>query len=174
MNGSGPVTEILLRGELERIVRMEDIVNDICFVQGISSTRERTEEEDTRLADLEADLPRIRITLMDLHHLRAFPRRVDPDLFFESLLDNCRKSLINLQSHTKQLESAQKKAWTMDLVRLKKENYTANFDRITELENLLNVASEKFVADRLSNYVKSDILNSEKMTPKYLRIAEKM
>ncbi|MFN9898398.1 MAG: hypothetical protein ACK55Z_06285, partial [bacterium] len=49
----------------------------------------------------------------------------------------------------------------------------ANFDRITVLENLLNAASEKFVADRLSNYVKSDILNSEKMTPKYLRIAEK-
>jgi hypothetical protein len=173
MNGTGPVTEILLRGELERIVRMEDTINDICFVQGISSTRDRTEEEDRRLADLEADLPRIRATLMDLHHLRTFPRRVEPDLFFENLLDNCRKSIINLQSHTKHVESAQKKAWTMELVRLKKENYAANFDRITVLENLLNAASEKFVADRLSNYVKSDILNSEKMTPKYLRIAEK-
>jgi hypothetical protein len=81
--------------------------------------------------------------------------------------------MINLQTHTKRVESAQKKSWTTELVRLKKENYAVNFDRITVLENLLNAASEKFVADRLSNYVKSDILNSEKMTPKYLRIAEK-
>ena len=110
---------------------------------------------------------------MDLQHLRNFPRQVEPDLFFETLLDNCRKSMINLQTHTKRVESAQKKSWTTELVRLKKENYAVNFDRITVLENLLNAASEKFVADRLSNYVKSDILNSEKMTPKYLRIAEK-
>jgi hypothetical protein len=81
--------------------------------------------------------------------------------------------MMNLQNHVKYVESALKKTWTSELVRLKKDNYVANFDRITELENLLNAASEKFVADRLSNYVKSDILNSEKMTPKYLRMGEK-
>ncbi len=44
---------------------------------------------------------------------------------------------------------------------------------MSALEELLNAASEKFVRDRLSNYVKSEILNSEKMTPKFLKIAEK-
>jgi hypothetical protein len=38
---------------------------------------------------------------------------------------------------------------------------------------MLNDASEKFIANRLSNYVKSDVLNSEKMTPHFLKIAEK-
>jgi hypothetical protein len=47
-----------------------------------------------------------------------------------------------------------------------------NFERICELEKKLNDASEKFIAERLGNYIKQDTLNSEKMTPRFLRIAE--
>jgi hypothetical protein len=83
---------------------------------------------------------------MDLQHLRTFPRQVEPDVFFESLLSCCRKSMMNLQNHAKYVESAIKKTWTSELGRLKKDNYAANFDRITVLENLLNAASEKLVA----------------------------
>ncbi len=38
---------------------------------------------------------------------------------------------------------------------------------------MLNDASEKLIADRLSNYVKNDVLNAEKMTPRFLKIAKK-
>ncbi len=47
-----------------------------------------------------------------------------------------------------------------------------NFDRICELEKKLNDASEKFIAERLCNYIKQDTLNSEKMTSRFLRIAK--
>jgi hypothetical protein len=40
------------------------------------------------------------------------------------------------------------------------------------LEKKLNDASEKFIAERLCNYIKLDTLNSEKMTPRFLRIAK--
>jgi hypothetical protein len=50
--------------------------------------------------------------------------------------------------------------------------YERNYDRICALENRLNDASEKHVSDRLNNYLKTDLLNSEKMTPLFLRLAQ--
>ncbi len=55
---------------------------------------------------------------------------------------------------------------------LKAANYTQNFDRICTLESILNDLSEKYISDRLSNFIKTDVLNSEKMTPHFLRLAE--
>jgi hypothetical protein len=57
---------------------------------------------------------------------------------------------------------------------LKNTGYERNFDRITDLENLLNDASEKYISDRLSNYVKSDVLNSEKKRLDFLKLLRKM
>ncbi len=45
-------------------------------------------------------------------------------------------------------------------------------DRIIFLESKLNEASERRVSERLGNYIKTDLLNAEKMTPKFLKIAE--
>ena len=44
--------------------------------------------------------------------------------------------------------------------------YSQNVDRINFLESKLNEASERYVSERLGNYVKTELLNSEKMTPK--------
>jgi hypothetical protein len=108
-----------------------------------------------------------------LHYLESFERQVHPDIFFEGLIENVRTDLMNFQKHIKTVESAKRKEWIRELCTLKKAGYEENFDRIAKLENMLNDASEKFIADRLSNYVKSDVLNSEKMTPRFLKIAEK-
>jgi hypothetical protein len=75
--------------------------------------------------------------------------------------------------HIRTVESAQRKAWTAEVINLKREDYEGNIDRIIYLEGKLNNASEQYIMDRLSNYVKHDTLNSEKMTPHFLRIAEK-
>ncbi len=170
---AGPLTEQILEGELRKITQIENIINNICSVKGISCARDRTEEEDERLATLETELPRVWTTVADLQYLQTFQRQVEPDVFFEKLVTCCKKSMIRLQNHAKYVESAVKKSWTAELVRLKKLDYEANFERITVLENLLNAASEKYVMERLSNYIKSDVLNSEKMTPRFLKIAEK-
>jgi len=170
---AGPVTKQLLRAELNKIERIENIVNNICTVKGIASTRERTEQEDARLQQLEEELVEVWASTADLDYLRTFPRQVDDDEFFEKLLESSKKHMIRLQNHLKYVESAIKKNWMSELVRLKRSGYATNFERIVALENLLNAASEKYVIDRLSNYLKSEVLNSEKMTPKFLKIAEK-
>jgi hypothetical protein len=80
--------------------------------------------------------------------------------------------MLTLQKNIKTAESSAKKAWTKELVGFKARGYALNFDRICELEKNLNGASEKFIAERLGNYIKLDALNSEKMMPRLLRIAK--
>jgi hypothetical protein len=108
-----------------------------------------------------------------IDYLQTFVRQVSADLFFERLVENTRLDMVNLQMHIKTVESMQRKEWIAEVTSLKREDYEGNIDRIIHLEGNLNDASERYITDRLSNYVKHDLLNSEKMTPHFLRIAEK-
>ncbi len=56
VSGTGPVTENILRSDLEKIKCIENIINTICSVKGISCTRDRTEEEEDRLCCRRAHL----------------------------------------------------------------------------------------------------------------------
>ncbi len=51
-----------------------------------------------------------------------------------SELSENRLDMINLQMHVKTVESAQRKTWTQEVIRLKRENYEGNIDRIIFLE----------------------------------------
>jgi hypothetical protein len=108
-----------------------------------------------------------------LPYLESFERQVSPDVYFELLIENVRVDLLNLQKHIKTVESAKRNEWIRELVLLKRTGYEVHLDRIVELEKMLNDASEKLISDRLDSYIKSDVLNSEKMTPRFLKIAEK-
>lgn len=90
----------------------------------------------------------------------------------EELIVSSRSALMTLQILIKTAENRRKKIWTTELIRLKSNGYERNIDAIVVLERKLNDASEKFISDRLSNYIKYDLINSEKMTPKFLRMAE--
>ena len=72
--------------------------------------------------------------------------------------------MITFQNFLRKTAAATKQAWIDEVVRLKITDFERNYDRICVLEELLNNASEKLIRDKLINYVKSDVLNSEKMT----------
>ncbi len=44
--------------------------------------------------------------------------------------------------------------------------------QIQEIENKLNLLEEKINADKVVNYLKTDVLNSEKITPHFFRLAK--
>jgi exonuclease III len=173
MVGAGVATEQILTSEKNKVTDIRTKINLICCLQGDSAVRELTEEEVQELNTLITSIPADWAQVAPLDYLSTFVRQVPADQYFENLVDNTRLDMINLQMHIKTVESAQRKAWARELAGLKRENYEVNIDRIMLLEENLNVASEKYVADRLSNYIKHDTLNSEKMTPHFLRIAEK-
>ncbi len=52
------------------------------------------------------------------------------------------------------------------------DSYDNNFAQIQEIENRLNLLDEKINADKVVNYLKSDVLNNEKITPHFLRLAK--
>jgi hypothetical protein len=163
----------ILKEEADKLDLIKDLINRICFLQG-SLAMETVDQ--TLLGELEkkmAALPAAWTRVAALHYLEGFERQVKPDLFFEMLIKNVRNDLLNLQKHIKTVESASRNEWIREVLRLKKAGYEEHFERIAELECLLNDASERLISDRLSNYVKSDVLNSEKMTPRFLKIAEK-
>jgi hypothetical protein len=88
-------------------------------------------------------------------------------------VEDCKISLITLQNRIKSAANRYRKEWTTELAALKKAGtYSYNVDRINYLESKLNEASERYVSERLGNYVKTELLNSEKLTPKFLKIAE--
>jgi exonuclease III len=170
-NIAGTVTSEILEEELRKLNHIEFLINRIVSLRGTSSG-DANPERTQALADLAAELLECWNLIVPLEYLREFDRQVTADVFFEELVTGMRDSLVSLQSQIKYLESKNKRECTGELARLKAENFAENFDRICHLESVLNDLSEKFVSDRLGNFIKTDILNSEKMTPRFLRIAE--
>jgi hypothetical protein len=172
MINAGAVTTDILEGELHKLNYIETLINRIVFLRGISATGEMCPAQTQELADLATELLERWNLTASLDYLRDFDRQVSAEVFFDELVVSTRDALTFLQVQIKAAESKQKKEWTAELSRLKAEGFAVNFDRICFLESALNDLSEKFVSDRLSNFIKTENLNSEKMTPRFLRIAE--
>ncbi len=134
--------------------------------------RDLLPEETDEIRILEADILESWDETASLDYIRDFNRQVPPDEFFETLIEDVRKAALKLQSKVNSSENAKIKDWTKLLIRLKAESYVNNFDQINDLEKKLNDASERTIMSKLGNYIKTDVLNSEKMTPRFLRIAE--
>jgi hypothetical protein len=116
------------------------------------------------------EVDRIRNELMPLEDLAGFRRSIDDDFFFEALADCTKKAALDLQGRCAGQERLEKKILAKEINLLNK-NFDLNSERIVFLENRLSSLVEKEIEDKVSNFVKDDILNFEKMTPRFLNIA---
>jgi exonuclease III len=172
MENAGLITGTIIDTECWKINAIEIKVNRIISLKGAAYSRDLTDLEEGELAILEADVLEDWLDTAPLDYIQTFERQVTADDFFEILLGNTRRAMLNFQNNLKAAESSAKRGWTSELLFLKASGYTANFDRICVLENKLNAASERYISDRLSNYIKSDVLCAEKMTPRFLHLAK--
>ena len=53
-----------------------------------------------------------------------------------------------------------------------KRNYADNNNEIKVIEDTLNSIMEERIRDKAQNYLKDELLNDEKMTPKFLNLAK--
>jgi hypothetical protein len=155
----------LLLRDMETVSNIKSKINDIVSFEGIQLSQDLTDPEHESLQNLEAEVDELWNTVMSLDELQVREKQVRDEVFFEQLIENTRKSLLTFQTLLNTASKSALKVWTNELVRLRKDDYEANFERISELEKKLNESSEKYVLDRLSNFVKTDLLNSEKMMP---------
>jgi bacterioferritin (cytochrome b1) len=169
---AGALSLQILETEYEKVAKLNNLINDVVLLEGMSQCRELEDAERARLVNLEAEMEEDWRQVAPLEYLYTFERQVKDDVYFELLIGNTRKSLLDLQSHIRSSEKKLVRVWTAELAGLKNADYVRNIDRILQLEGLLNEASERYVLERVNNFVKTDLLNNEKMTPRYLRIAE--
>ena len=105
--------------------------------------------------------------------LQQHPRNCDDDEFFEKLIVNTSKAALKLQNLAKRAEIQYRDKLYTELRGYKtRDGYNEHHDRILDIENELNLMEERNNSDKVTNYLKSDILDSEKITPHFLRIAK--
>jgi hypothetical protein len=86
------------------------------------------------------------------------------------LADAIKNSVLDMQKDSLKRERNVKSGILKELFILRK-NYDLNLERISDLENKIAGIIEREVADKVSNFIKDDIINFEKMTPRFLDIA---
>ncbi len=88
------------------------------------------------------------------------------------MISGSRDALLSFQNAVKYSDNEARRIWLEELAELKKGNAERNYDRITDLESKLNDASERVIKNKIGNFIKKDVLNSEKKTPLFLRLAQ--
>jgi hypothetical protein len=125
----------------------------------VARTREVLEEE---LRELEVDLQEDWGATEPLEYLCSFNKKVPADDFFEALIVGSRDALLGLQISIRFANTEARKSWLSELAEIKKGNIERNHERILVLEGFLNDASERLIHDKIGNFLKTDVLNSEK------------
>jgi hypothetical protein len=96
---SGIVSRQLLEAKYDKVTGIIDTVNNIILLEGKSQTRDLVETEREQLTTLETELGLRWRGIASLDYLYTFERQVRDDTFFEILIENTRKSLLDLQAH---------------------------------------------------------------------------
>ncbi len=119
---AGVLSRTILEDEMIKVTQISTQINDIVFLEGTGQARELTEEETERLTRLEAEVVENWLRVASLDYLYTFERQVPDDIYFEMLIENTRKSLLDLQNHVRSSEKRLIRLWTMEMARLKNEN----------------------------------------------------
>jgi hypothetical protein len=120
----------LLLRDMETVSNIKTKINNIVFLEGMQLARDLTDPEQESLRNLEAEVDELWNTVTSLDELQEREKQVRDDVFFEQLIENTRKSLLTFQTLLNIASKSALKVWTNELVRLRKDDYEANFERI--------------------------------------------
>ncbi len=159
--------------ECIKLSEIDNFFNEAISLQGKVTSGEATEAEQARVTDLvrRMDEDWERIVTYDV--LQRYPRKCDDDKFFELLIDYTNRATFNLQDKSNRAEKIVRNRLLDQLKTLNKQDrYLGSMPTIIEIENKLNEMEERENADKVVNYLKSEVLNREKITPHFLRLAK--
>jgi hypothetical protein len=132
--------------------------------------------EDLQLEEIrqrEARLERARylMQLLDIKVFELNPLSCTDDIFMEVLINNVRNEVCSFQNFFLKEKNNKLRAGINTLNNLKK-NYKENADAIRQLENSLNTIVDANLRAELENYDIFEHLEAEKITPRFLRLAQ--
>jgi hypothetical protein len=126
----------------------------------------RTEERNRKITRLQ-----ILTNTLNIPALEQLVLDTNPMVFMETLLTNLKVETISHQIFIRKCKKNKLNFMTEKLRRLKKD-YLTNMQQINELERDLNVLLDLDMRSDLERYRHFDILNLEKMSPRFLSIAK--
>jgi hypothetical protein len=149
----GLVTETVLEDELRKLNNIESKINRIILLKGKLAVTDTVVEVEDELLVLEAELLEDWDEAATLDYLNGFGKKVLADVFFEHLISGSRDALLSFQNSVRFSENEARRAWLEELAELKKGNVARYYDRITELEGMLNEASESTIKNKIGNFI---------------------
>jgi hypothetical protein len=158
------ITAATVLEECTKLSEIDELYNEAIFLQG---------KVTARVTDLvrRMDEDWGRIVTYDV--LQRYPRKCEDDKFFELLIDYTNRATFKLQDKSNRAEKIVRNRLLNQLKDLKKQDrYLGSMPTIVEIENKLNEMEERENAVKVVNYLKSEVLNGEKITPHFLRLAK--
>ena len=169
----GGLVEAIFTDQCQKLAIIEDKFNASVLLRGKLVTGDLTDEEEIEVTDLAESMEEEWTQVLSYDALQLLPRYVDDDCFFESLIKKTTSAALSLQKSHSLAESGEKSRLISSLRDLKKNGgFDTNFDLICEIESKLNSIEERINNDKVQNYLKTDVLNNERITPFFLRIAK--
>jgi hypothetical protein len=108
------------------------------------------------------------LTIRDLEQLHL---NCDPSNFLETLLLNVKNEVVSYQIFARK-EREKKKKWLISQINVLKKLYLINQDEILQYEKALDKLIDNEIRSELEKNRAYDILNNEKMTPRFLSICK--
>jgi exonuclease III len=152
--------------------RVDTMLAELLHLCDSWSWKPTLSEDDLQIRDEKiAEIDQILTEIIDLDTLSNMPKKIDDDEFFEKLIKVSNNAVLTLQKRSLFEETASKRNLVKKLDTLKGD-FTANIEEIKLVENRISTIIEGELQDKISNYLKTDILNNEKITPKFLNLAK--
>ena len=169
----GGITEAVVRDQCNKLSSIDIKFNSLCILSAKEVLGDLTEPERDQAATLAVEMEDEWADVMPYDILQLQERYVPDDVFFENLIENTRKAALSLQKNQSIAECSEKNRLLASLLILKRGGgLEANFEAICELEAKLNLIEERINSDKVQNYLKTDVINDEKITPYFLRMAK--
>jgi hypothetical protein len=169
----GGITAATYQEDCNNLQLIDNMYCTLLSLQGKAVTQDLTEEELAEQDELTNRLARGWDRVSTYDYIQRQPRNVDDDLFFEELIIITNKATMNLQNLSRKAENVYKNKLLANLAELRASGgLLRNREEIVEIERNLNAIEEKINRDKVDNYLKHEILNNEKITPRFLRLAK--
>jgi exonuclease III len=108
---------------------------------------------------------------LGIEFLAGIPKKVEDDIFFEALITKTFSSITRLQRECEKGANI-KKNMLLNSLSILRQNFSANEREIQQKETELSGLVEAEIKDKVGNYLKTSIINNEKMTPRFLHLAK--
>jgi len=168
INNSDSTLQINKPDLLLKCGEIRNLIRNVSDLQSITDPVDSA-EDDQRRQQILLNRANLRIQELNISQLESLPLSTEPDLFLEVLLNCLRNDTISLQTYLLRKEKEQYINLSKNLTKLRNEN---KMDEYCILERVANDYVDTKVKSEFEKLKNFEVLNMEKITPFFLKLAK--